>query len=113
MIVRNELQKQVFGAGYPSLPLLTVDEFYQELVQEGALPAPGSKAAKNLNYMGSTQDELEADDVKKERDIEKDDPEHLRNARDYDDWKDGKFGSSLVRILRTRTTLRMHFLLLD
>ncbi|XP_055354281.1 immunoglobulin-binding protein 1-like [Paramacrobiotus metropolitanus] len=87
-IVKNELQKQVFGAGYPSLPLLTVDEFYQELVQEGALPAPGSKAAKNLNYMGPTQAELESDDVKKEQDVESDNPEYLRNARDYDDWKD-------------------------
>lgn len=35
IITRNELQKQVFGAGYPSLPTLTVDEFYQQRVAEG------------------------------------------------------------------------------
>ncbi|KAH7952409.1 hypothetical protein HPB52_022839 [Rhipicephalus sanguineus] len=28
IITRNELQKQVYGAGYPSIPSMTVDEFY-------------------------------------------------------------------------------------
>lgn len=35
IITRNELQKKVFGAGYPSLPTMTVDEFYQQRVAEG------------------------------------------------------------------------------
>ena len=35
IITRNELQKKVFGAGYPSLPTMTVDEFYRERVAEG------------------------------------------------------------------------------
>lgn len=35
IITRNEMQKKVFGAGYPSLPTFTVDEFYQQRVADG------------------------------------------------------------------------------
>lgn len=35
IITRNEIQKKVFGAGYPSLPTMTVDEFYRQRVAEG------------------------------------------------------------------------------
>lgn len=35
IITRNEVQKQVFGAGYPSLPVMTVQEFYDKRVQDG------------------------------------------------------------------------------
>lgn len=35
IITRDEVQKQVFGAGYPSLPVLTVEEFYEQRVRDG------------------------------------------------------------------------------
>lgn len=35
IITRDELQKKVYGAGYPSLPVLTVQEFYEQKIQEG------------------------------------------------------------------------------
>lgn len=35
IITRDEVQKQVFGAGYPSLPVLTVDEFYEQRIKDG------------------------------------------------------------------------------
>lgn len=35
IITRDEVQKAVFGAGYPSLPTMTVQEFYDKRVQEG------------------------------------------------------------------------------
>lgn len=35
IITRDELQKQVYGAGYPSLPVLTVQEFYEQRVKDG------------------------------------------------------------------------------
>ena len=85
------MQKKVFGAGYPSLPTHTVEEFYRELVEEGALPAPGSAAANSMNYSGPTQEQLVGDDIKKEQEIEKDDRDYLTNTRAYDDWKDGRF----------------------
>lgn len=35
IITRDEVQKKVFGAGYPSLPVLTVEEFYEQRVRDG------------------------------------------------------------------------------
>ena len=35
IITRDVAQKQVYGAGYPSLPVLTVDEFYEKRVKDG------------------------------------------------------------------------------
>ena len=30
ILVKSELQKQVYGAGYPSLPTVTLDEYYDQ-----------------------------------------------------------------------------------
>lgn len=35
IITRDEVQKKVYGAGYPSLPVLTVQEFYEQRVKDG------------------------------------------------------------------------------
>lgn len=35
IITRDVIQKKVYGAGYPSLPVLTVDEFYEQRVKDG------------------------------------------------------------------------------
>lgn len=35
IITRDEMQKKVYGSGYPSLPVLTVQEFYDQKVKEG------------------------------------------------------------------------------
>lgn len=35
IITRDDLQKKVYGAGYPSLPVLTVQEFYDQRVKDG------------------------------------------------------------------------------
>lgn len=35
IITRDAVQKKVFGAGYPSLPVLTVEEFYEQRVRDG------------------------------------------------------------------------------
>jgi immunoglobulin-binding protein 1 len=35
IITKDQAMKQVFGAGYPSLPVLTVDEFYEQRVKQG------------------------------------------------------------------------------
>jgi len=39
--LQDKLQKEVYGLGYPSLPVLSVDEFYDQRLKEGWLP-PGS-----------------------------------------------------------------------
>lgn len=35
IITKDDFQKKVFGAGYPSLPTMTVEEFYEQRVREG------------------------------------------------------------------------------
>lgn len=35
IITRDEVQKKIYGAGYPSLPILTVQEFYEQRVKDG------------------------------------------------------------------------------
>lgn len=35
IITRDQAQKKVYGAGYPSLPVLTVEEFYEKRVKDG------------------------------------------------------------------------------
>lgn len=35
IITRDEVQKKVYGAGYPSLPVMTVEEFYDKRVKDG------------------------------------------------------------------------------
>lgn len=35
IITKDEVQKAVYGAGYPSLPTMTVQEFYDKRVQDG------------------------------------------------------------------------------
>lgn len=35
IITKDEVQKHVFGYGYPSLPRMSVQEFYDSRVQDG------------------------------------------------------------------------------
>ena len=35
IITKDEVQKKVFGAGYPSLPTMTVQEFYEQRIHDG------------------------------------------------------------------------------
>lgn len=42
IITRDVVQKQVLGAGYPSVPTYTVDEWYSQMVREGYMPGPNS-----------------------------------------------------------------------
>ena len=40
IITKDQLQKKVIGAGYPSLPTLTVEEFYEQKVKDGTFQIP-------------------------------------------------------------------------
>ncbi|KAL3835943.1 hypothetical protein ACJMK2_021404 [Sinanodonta woodiana] len=89
IITKDMLQKQVFGAGYPSLPTFTVEEFYQQKVAEGSFHAPGTFCMQDIAADPEKHaKELEKEDLEKEEKREKDDPELLRGARAWDDWKD-------------------------
>jgi len=38
IITKDALQAKVFGAGYPSLPVYSVEEFYDQLADKGMMP---------------------------------------------------------------------------
>ena len=40
IITKDMIQKTVFGAGYPSIPSMTIEEFYDQKVKDGTLPPP-------------------------------------------------------------------------
>ncbi|XP_068103749.1 immunoglobulin-binding protein 1 [Hyperolius riggenbachi] len=79
ILTRDAAQAKVFGAGYPSLPTMTVDDWYENHRSKGVLPDQGI-------YNKPTDEEQEA--AERERKVETDDPETLHRARNWDDWKD-------------------------
>eukprot|EP00057_Strongylocentrotus_purpuratus_P031811 XP_785736.2 PREDICTED: immunoglobulin-binding protein 1 isoform X1 [Strongylocentrotus purpuratus] len=83
ILTKDALQAQVFGAGYPSLPTMTLDEFYQKELREGKI-----QLNSNAQPQMSEEEEVEAIAIRKENEIETDDPEALRKAREWDEWKD-------------------------
>lgn len=91
ILTRDEVQKAVFGAGYPSLPTMTVKEFYDKRVEEGIFPDP-SKVNTNISLqqaaMAGQGVHSEQEDIEREQKIESDDPELLERMRDQDEYKD-------------------------
>lgn len=77
-------QAQVFGAGYPSLPTMTVDDWYEQHRKHQVLPDQGipSKSAEEEETATEKQEE------EKEKKAENDDELSLLKARNWDDWKD-------------------------
>ncbi|XP_012274361.1 immunoglobulin-binding protein 1 [Orussus abietinus] len=95
IITRDVVQKKVYGAGYPSLPVMTVQEFYDKRVQEGDWPDPSQRNqfnGRSLQDQGnSSTDSRSQDDIENEeteRKIESDDPELLERKRAMDEYKD-------------------------
>lgn len=87
IITKDEFQKKVFGAGYPSLPTMTVEEFYEQRVREGIFPASGT-TLQGIVAQGNTADKEEQEAAEKEAKIEQDDEEMLARARSMDEYKD-------------------------
>jgi len=90
IITKNEIQKKVFGLGYPSIPIMTVDDFYfqrfhKQITEQKAQPSTLSLQEKALRGEGLAKDEEE---IEKEELLDKDDPICLMRARQWDEWKD-------------------------
>jgi len=90
IITRDEVQKKVFGAGYPSLPVLTVQEFYEQRVKDGDWPDPSQGNATNSRCLQDTAsaNNEDSESVLKEEMEEKDNPKYLEQARAMDEYKD-------------------------
>ncbi|KAA8579392.1 hypothetical protein FQN60_018669, partial [Etheostoma spectabile] len=84
ILTKDAVQAQVFGAGYPSLPTMTVDDWYEQHRKQGGLPDQGIPRKVTVE----DTDAKEREEEEKEREAENDDEESLLKARNWDDWKD-------------------------
>ncbi|XP_067454558.1 immunoglobulin-binding protein 1 [Thunnus thynnus] len=85
ILTKDSMQARVFGAGYPSLPTMTVDDWYEQHRKRGALPDQG---IPRRVAMEEDSDVKEREEEEKEKKAENDDEESLLKARNWDDWKD-------------------------
>jgi len=90
IITKDKIQKEVYGLGYPSLPVLSVDEFYEKRVSEGWWKPPSSGGAlqdraadPELEAMMNEQEEREKDEK-----VDRDDAEARGKAMAWDEWTD-------------------------
>ncbi|NWW74984.1 IGBP1 protein, partial [Climacteris rufus] len=82
ILTRDAAQARVFGAGYPGLPTMTVDDWYEQRRRQGVLPG------QSTPQMPPDAGAEELQKQQQEKKEEEDDEEALRRARDWDDWKD-------------------------
>ncbi|KFW68940.1 Immunoglobulin-binding protein 1, partial [Pygoscelis adeliae] len=82
ILTRDAAQAKVFGAGYPGLPTMTVDDWYEQRRRQGVVS--GQSAPQGAP--GITDEELQKQQQEKKE--EEDDEEALQKARNWDDWKD-------------------------
>lgn len=81
LITRETIQNKVFGAGYPSLPTMTQEEYFEKELQEGKIVAEFRD--KLTTESENSNDEQEVDKYEDEKYLEK-----LKKDREWDDWKD-------------------------
>lgn len=85
IITKNEIQKKVFGLGYPSIPVMTIDDFYRQRFEKMVKEHNNSSESMQASaMMGDSMDEA----AEKEQLMDRDDPAALHQARAWDDWKD-------------------------
>lgn len=90
IITKDVMQKAIYGLGYPSLPIFTVQEFYDQRVAEGIFPSDEQVKKNSLQAKVEVDQEAEQakEDEAKEIKIENDDALCLEQARNLDDYKD-------------------------
>ncbi|NWI58541.1 IGBP1 protein, partial [Calyptomena viridis] len=82
ILTRDAAQARVFGAGYPGLPTMTVDDWYEQRRRQGIV----SGQSVPQRVPGVSDEELQKQQQEKKE--EEDDEEALQKARNWDDWKD-------------------------
>lgn len=93
-IVKDQLQKQVFGIGYPSKPTVTVDEFINQKFKDGDLVFQKDKQiySNSLQRYAEEPDlrrnQEELSDEEKEAKREKDDEDEIKRLRNWDKFRD-------------------------
>lgn len=92
IITKNEVQKAVFGLGYPGIPTVTVDEFYNQRIQDGTFPSSHCTDSRHHQHdmanCHGDHDHGSAEKTGREDDQDEDDEDSVHKARAWDDWKD-------------------------
>ncbi|XP_025951839.2 immunoglobulin-binding protein 1 isoform X2 [Dromaius novaehollandiae] len=83
ILTRDAAQAKVFGAGYPGVPTMTVDDWYEQRRRQGVMPG---QSVPQRTPAGVADEELQKKQQEKKE--EEDDEEALQKARNWDDWKD-------------------------
>ncbi|KAL4229001.1 Immunoglobulin (CD79A) binding protein 1 [Mactra antiquata] len=93
IITKDSLQKQVYGLGYPAFPTMTIEEFFDKKVEEGTLHAHTGGHSMEDWAKDPEKDKIlqEEETTEKEIRLENDDPDELRKAREWDEYKDGLY----------------------
>ncbi|NWX28224.1 IGBP1 protein, partial [Notiomystis cincta] len=98
ILTRDAAQARVFGLGYPGLPTMTVDDWYEQRQRQGIVSTPQRVPAPSRAFgkpgsppcpsppVGASDEELQKQ--QQETEEEEDNEEALQKARDWDDWKD-------------------------
>ncbi|CAF0775286.1 unnamed protein product [Brachionus calyciflorus] len=89
IITKDAMQAKVFGAGYPSVPVYSIEEFYDQLADKGMMPHCGVPP-KDPVQIGKGVTESQKQEEKAEKDLleDRDDEAELRKQREWDEFKD-------------------------
>ncbi|XP_053214715.1 immunoglobulin-binding protein 1-like [Panonychus citri] len=92
IITRTELQKKVFGLGYPAIPTMSIEQFVDIKIKEGALSEQKPGQSNSLMDWAQNPDikkqQDEDDAAIKEKAEDEEDKEALIKARGWDEFKD-------------------------
>lgn len=95
IITKNAATKAVFGAGYPSIPVMSVDEFVDQKMTEGTWAFTAQKETTYKNSLqqwaadpGYKEREDDKYEERKESLAEKEDEDEIKKQRQWDDFKD-------------------------
>lgn len=89
IITKDIAQKAVFGAGYPSMPTLTVQEFYEKRIKDGIFPDPNNLKINSISLQDAAMsDSTQEHQEDQEEEIDTDDYHILEAMRQRDEFKD-------------------------
>jgi len=90
IITKDALQAKVFGMGYPSLPVYSIEEFADQKINDGCMPTVAAEPGKGGAQIGGGVTDNQKDDDKANKDALEDayDETQLQQARNWDEFKD-------------------------
>lgn len=89
IITKDAVQAKVFGYGYPSVPVYSIEEFYDQLADKGYMPHCGQSADQPVQ-IGKGVTETQKQEEKAQKDVLEDqhDDEEIKKQREWDEFKD-------------------------